>query len=85
MTSSLERKNTFAPPSVAFVKAYDYDAEGRMIYEGWAFSGASTSAAVWVIRKASYDVNGRLILEQWAGGNVNFVHVWDDRAALNYA
>jgi hypothetical protein len=76
--------NYEAPPVLAYVKAYDYDTEGNLIYEGWAAPGSATSASVWAIRNISY-ASGRRVLEQWADGNTLEDNIWDNRAALSYA
>jgi len=72
------------PPFQAIQKAYDYDVNSNMIYEGWAHPGALTTDAVWAIKKNVF-VGTNLVQELWAGGNTNYDKVWANRASLIYA
>lgn len=80
MARIYDRENTYAPPAVAYQKAYDYDSAGNCIYEGWALSGAATSDAAWAIVEKDYD-GTNLVSEQWCGGTTAMSYSWDNRAA----
>lgn len=62
-----------------------YDANGNLQYEGRAGLNASTSSAVWRIRRLSYDANGNLTAVEWADGDNEFNNVWSDRESLSYS
>lgn len=55
-----------------------------VIYSGEAAPGALESAEVWRIRRFTFSPDGDTV-EQFAGGTSDFVHAWDDRAALDYS
>jgi len=70
--------------SVSLDKEVDFSVDGNTIYKGWAEPGVATSVASWrisriIITPPEDDVN-----EIFANGTNEFVHVWDDRATLDY-
>jgi hypothetical protein len=72
------------PPYQAIQKAYDYDGNNNIIYEGWAHPGALDTEAVWAIKKNVF-VGANLVQELWASGNTNYDKVWVNRVSLIYA
>lgn len=54
-------------------------------YIGYGPPGSLTSQAVWRILRMTYDANDNPTVVEWANGNINFVNIWDDRAALSYS
>jgi len=68
-----------------YVYRYDNNAQGQVIYEGSAEPGASTSAAVWKIRKFTYDANGAVTSNLLAGGKPDFATTWTGRASASYS
>jgi hypothetical protein len=52
------------------------------VYYGFAYAGASPSEAVWAIKLTARI--GGVTVSRWAGGDMNFTHVWNDRATLAY-
>jgi len=61
------------------------DAQGKVIYQGWAIVGSAESEAVWLISKLNYDGNGRFTERVWADGEDTMDKVWDNRATYNYS
>lgn len=60
------------------------DANGKVIYQGWAIVGSAENEAVWLISKLNWSGNffvGRV----WADGEDTFDKVWDSRAGYNYS
>lgn len=74
-----------APSNTPYQKLYDYDGSGNLIYEGWAISGAASSAALWAIRKNTFDGSSRITASQWAGGDTAQTNIWDNRVSLSYS
>lgn len=63
-----------------------YNGSDLLEYVGWALpgSGGSTALAIWRIAKLAY--SGTLLTSvKWAEGDVDFEHIWDNRAALSYS
>lgn len=52
-----------------------------VFYVGEATIAASTSGAMWRIRKIDTTTG---VDVKWADGNAHFDNVWDDRAAITY-
>ena len=57
--------------------------DGSVIYQAWAKRTSLTSEAVWRIKRTT--INGSLITDEWAEGQLGYVHIYDDRASLNYS
>ena len=72
------------PPYEAIQKAYAYDANNNLIYEGWAMPGIATSASSWAIKKNVFN-GANLVQEMWANGDTNMDNIWDNRGSLVYA
>lgn len=69
-----------------FTRAFEYNASGYVIYEGWAVSAtADKSLALWRIARYTYDGSNRLTDIEWAEGDESFTNIWDNRASLNYS
>ena len=56
----------------------------KIIYQGEAQPGTSTSSPNWRIKKFEYDGNN-VISITWAGGTNAFDKVWDNRSSYNYS
>jgi hypothetical protein len=68
-----------------YTQAFEYDASGNVIYQGWAVPTLANKAnAVWRICKFTYDASGNVTDIQWANGNDLFNKVWNDRPSLTY-
>ena len=66
------------------IATFEYDADGKAIYIGYAEPGSSKAVARWQIRKLTYD--GMLVVDiQFAGGSAEFNKVWNDRASYDYS
>lgn len=76
-------QNTGAPPANAFQKAYDYDSDGNLIYEGWAAPGVLASQPHWAICAYTY-TGANVTGTTWADGNTEQDNTWDDRTRLTY-
>lgn len=61
-----------------------YDVSDRLEYVGKATPGSPTSDPCWSIKRFVYDGGGLLTDIQWADNDPKYVHVLDDRAALDY-
>ncbi len=62
-------------------KRMENDASGRILYVGFSSTpNASTSDAIWMIRKFSYDGNGFLSRDQLPDDGQGFLYNWDNRA-----
>jgi trans-2-enoyl-CoA reductase len=74
-----------APPGQGYTKRYDYNANGQLIYEGWAKTAlnASVNAAVWTIRAYTYTGNN-LTFSGYANGTTAENQIWANRATLTY-
>lgn len=60
------------------------DANGMVIYQGWAVVGSSEGEEVWLISKLNY--SGGFFTERvWANGEDTFDKTWDNRATYNYS
>jgi YD repeat-containing protein len=70
--------------TVEYTTLLDYDAQGNVIYVGYASPGSLSSQPVWRIKKMNYDAAGNLISVKYADGDLNFDNVWDDRENLTY-
>ncbi|SRR5258708_2744739 len=71
-----------------YIKAYDYDSNGNLIYEGWALPGSLKSSASWKIKKYTLSlISGTYVNtdEQWAGGSNSQTNIWNNRASLSYS
>lgn len=62
----------------------EYDANGRVIYEGISVPGTPEDEWGWMIKKYEYDENGNLIAVKFAEGVNWFFFPWSDRALFNY-
>lgn len=79
-----------APP---YQQIFDYGNRTDMnpVYIGWATPGVSATAAAWKIRKFLYNADGSTsqilyaCVSGKASGDVGFIHIWNNRAALNYS
>ena len=60
------------------------DANGNIIYIGFAEPGSSEDKPVWAIKKIEYDDKGNLAAVKWAEGNNNFDKIWNNRATYSY-
>lgn len=59
------------------------DADGKVIYQGWAIVGSAEDAAVWLISKIIYD--GYFFIGRvWANGEETFDKVWDSKDTYSY-
>jgi hypothetical protein len=67
-----------------YVKRFDYDGNGNVIYAGMAAPGTATSDAGWAIQRYTY-TGSNVTLLQWAGGTNRLGAIWDNRAALAYS
>ncbi len=83
MGEFIQRGDVSGPPAIAFQKAYEYDADGNLIYEGWVRAGRTFTDPVWAIKKYVYD-GGKLVAELWADGNPNEDNAWSGRTSLTY-
>jgi len=66
------------------------DANGNVVYLGFAKVGASTSDAVWQIAYFTWDANNALLTKTWpqnSEGNpsTEYEFAWDSRAGYVYA
>ena len=68
-----------------FVKGASGNALNLLEYQGFAFPGTATSAALWAIRKFTYDSTGFNTDIQWAGGTDGFDNVMDNYASFTYS
>jgi len=60
------------------------DANGLVIYQGWAAVGSSESEAVWLISKLNW--SGNFFTERvWADGEDTFDKKWSERDTFNYS
>jgi YD repeat-containing protein len=73
------------PVTDAYTQAFEYDANGNLIYQGRATPGTAKGAPYWQLKRYTYDANGNLTDVQYAGGSTAFASAWTDRAALTYA
>jgi len=60
------------------------NANGLVIYQGWAAIGSSETEAVWLISKLNYDANGFFAGRVWADGEDTFDKVWDSADTYTY-
>lgn len=67
-------------------KAYQYDQQGNVIYEGFAPAGTPKNAKFWKVKKYVRDSAGRTLEELWANGDPNYVISWEERVLpeINY-
>jgi len=63
----------------------DFDANGNVIYFGFAAPGSSVTDSVWQIKKLVYSGTGNLLSIFWANGASNFINDWTARAGLAYS
>jgi hypothetical protein len=61
-----------------------YDGSNNLIYGCWAFPGATTAEAKWMVAKYTWDVNANCTDIQWAGGG-EFNQIPDNRVSLSYS
>lgn len=59
-------------------------ASETVLYRGEAAPGTAEDAAAWKIRRVEFFPDGD-VTTTFAAGNAEFVHVWADRAALQYS
>lgn len=59
-------------------------ASENVLYRGEAAPGTAEDAAAWKIRRVEFFPDGD-VTTTFAAGNAEFVHVWADRAALQYS
>lgn len=60
------------------------DANGMVIFQGWAAVGSSESETVWLISKLNY--SGMFFTERvWANGEETFDKAWDLKDTYNYS
>ena len=62
----------------------DYDSSNRLIYQGWALPGTSTSEAKWQIMKRTY-LGNKPEEDIYAGGSDAFDKIWNNRIDYNYS
>jgi hypothetical protein len=55
-----------------------------LLYQGFADPGTLTSEASWRIMKITFTGADEDVSRVFANGTNDFVHVWDNRAALSY-
>lgn len=61
------------------------NAQGQVVYLGYAQPGVATSAAVWQIRKITYDSMGAMTQVDFAEGSNAFDKIFDDYASYTYS
>lgn len=59
------------------------DANGKMIYQGWAIVGSAEDEEVWLISKLNWDGN-YFIGRVWANGEDTFDKEWDQKDTYSY-
>lgn len=64
------------------IQRFDYDGDGKVIYQAWAQAGSSTAALVWRIKQLNYSGNN-LVSILFPTGSPAFAFSWDNRP--NYA
>lgn len=60
---------------------YRQDVGATYEYHGFAAPGIATATAAWRVMRVT--IASQAI--DWAEGNDKFLHVWDNRASLNYS
>lgn len=61
------------------------NANGQVIYLGYAQPGTAKTAAAWQIRKITYDANGAMTDVEFAEGSNAFNKVWNSYATYSYS
>ena len=56
--------------------------DGTVIYQAMAEIGSLDSEAVWQIQRIT--IAGAIIDVKWAEGDIQFTHIWDNRATYTY-
>jgi len=63
------------------IRIYDYDTDGKVIYEGHTVAGAKTSDPAFLIYKFNYDVDRNIVSKLLPNTDPQeYNKVWDDRA-----
>lgn len=72
-----------------YTELFDYDANGRVLYLGWAAPGSDNKQenAIWKIAKFFYKTTAmgtQASAMVWANGNTNLDNKWSERTSLTY-
>ncbi len=76
--ASIITNTTTSPTTVTYID----EASASLTYIGTAKLGATTSSAVWQIRRIQKSSTVTAI--QYADGDRRFNNIWDDRTSLSY-
>ena len=63
-----------------FTMKFDFDANGNMIYCGWAQVGSASSDSAWRIMQQTFNGSNQMTDLKWCNGSTGFGFVWDNRA-----